>query len=73
MSKTAKKANPSTETETEKPEKHDKSRAGTLRRLAKAYAEASVWDNQTVAAMFYAEADLLDPPPKAESEGYPEK
>lgn len=70
MSK-AKKSNP--EAETEKPEKHDKSRAGTLRRLAKAYSEASVWDNHTVAAMFFAEADLLDPPPKAESEGYPEK
>jgi hypothetical protein len=72
MSK-AKKTNPAPETEKEKPEKHDKTRAGTLRRLAKAYAEASVWDNHTVAAMFYAEADLLDPPPKAESEGYPEK
>ena len=62
----SKKTNPAPETETEKTEKQDKSRAGTLRRLAKAYLDASVTDNQTVAAMFNAEADLLDPPAKSE-------
>jgi hypothetical protein len=65
MSKT-KKASHAPAAEAEKPKKHDESRAGTLRRIAKAFREAAVWDNQTIAAMFEAEANLLDPPPKAD-------
>jgi hypothetical protein len=45
----------------EKHEKHDTSTAGSFRRIAKAYRETSVWDNHTIAAMFEAEADILDP------------
>jgi hypothetical protein len=67
MSKKAKKTKPvkktaePTPTKVEKHESHDKTRAGSLRRIAKSFRDASVWDNHTIAAMFEAEADVLDP------------
>jgi hypothetical protein len=50
--------------ETQEPQ--DESRAGSLRRLAKAFREASVWDNHIIADFFDDEADLLDPPKEEE-------
>lgn len=52
--------------EPEPEEVQDESRAGSLRRIAQAFRDASVWDNHTIADMFDAEADLLDPPPEEE-------
>jgi hypothetical protein len=45
----------------EKHEAHYGTRAGSFRRIAKAFRETSVWDNHTIAAIFEAEADGLDP------------
>jgi hypothetical protein len=45
----------------EKHEAHYGTRAGSFRRIAKAFREASVWDNHSIAAIFEAEADGLDP------------
>jgi hypothetical protein len=58
MAKTSKKA-PETN---DQPEKIDKSRAASFRRIAQEFSETSVWDNHTIASFFRAEADLLDPP-----------
>jgi hypothetical protein len=72
MKKAAKKAKPAKkekvpetpeelQAKAEESEKHDKTRAGSFRRLAKAFSCASVWDNHTIAAMLNSEADVLDP------------